>query len=282
MSGAIFSLALGLAGFGAAPVEREYSGAEAAVVHDVPGPATSPPAAPPTGETPAETPPPSPESAETLPVPPPVVAPPTTGSPAPGPAPAPAPAPAVTPPAAKPDAKKPTPKWWGPFPRPKITGFGGPAIHLTGLDRKFAAFVGLGGGVTFIQRISLGAMVMWLLNPSDAGTTALGARRRLNMNYGGVLLDVVLVRKGRVDLSLAGLIGGGGACLQNPEKGNCYDRTSFFLGQPSLAAHVKLLPVVRLVFEMGYRFVLAKGWTGPANGRLGAPVGTFMIEIGWF
>lgn len=183
-----------------------------------------------------------------------------------------------------PDARrKPaTPKWWGPFPRPTITGFGGPVAHLTGLNRKFALMVGLGGGVTIKRRVSLGAMVMWLLNPSDAGTTALGAKQRLNTNYGGLLLDVALVRKDRLDISLAGLIGGGGACLQDPEKGSCYSRTAFFLGQPSLGVHIRLLPVLRLAFAMGYRFVVAREWAGPANRQLGAPVGTVMLELGWF
>lgn len=257
MPGAIFSLAAALL---IAPTEREYSGAEEI----------------PVGETQQ----PPPVSGEVLPVPAPTVAPP------PEPVPAPL-APAPTP--AKPGpteigvtAKKPTPKWWGPFPRPRLTGFGGPAAHLTGLDRKFAMLVGLAGGVTIRQRVSIGGMLMWLLNPADAGTSELGSKQRLNTNYGGLLLDVVLVRNSRLDLSLAGLIGGGGACLQNPEKGTCYDRTSFFLGQPSLGVHVRLLPVVRLVFEVGYRFVVAKEWSGPTGGRLGAPVGTVKLELGWF
>jgi hypothetical protein len=118
--------------------------------------------------------------------------------------------------------------------------------------------------------------------PEPTPGPANSAKQRLNTNYGGLLLDVVLVRNSRLDLSLAGLIGGGGACLQNPEKGTCYDRTSFFLGQPSLGVHVRLLPVVRLVLEVGYRFVVAKEWSGPTGGRLGAPVGTVMLELGWF
>lgn len=225
----------------------------------------------------------TPVSGEVLPVPPPAVAPPPAPELAPvAPVPAPAPTPINSIPTSDGPKPKPTPKWWGPFPRPRITGFGGPVAHLTGLDGKFAMFVGLGGGVTLQRRVSIGGRILWLLNPSDAGTSTLGAKQRLNANYGGVSLDVVLVRKSRLDLSFAGLIGGGGACLQNPEKGNCYDRTSFFFGQPGLAAHIKLLPVVRLVLELGWRFVVAKQWTGPSNDRLGAPVGTVMIELGWF
>lgn len=230
-------------------------------------------------EAPAGEAPPTPQD-EVLPVPPPTTAPPPEPVPEVS---APAPAPVRPNQAATLDATKPaTPKWWGPFPRPRITGFGGPLAHLTGLDGKFAMMVGLGGGMTIRQRVSIGGMILWLLNPADAGTTELGSKRRLNANYGGLLIDVVLLRKGRVDLSLAGLIGGGGACLQNPEKGNCYDRTAFFFGQPSLGAHIRLLPVLRLVLEMGYRFVAAKGWTGPASSRLGAPAGTVMLELGWF
>lgn len=222
---------------------------------------------------------PSAVSGEVLPVPAPTAAPPPAPEPAPI-APEPAPEPAEVRPPSPP--AKPRPKWWGPTPRPTLTGFGGPATHLTGLNRKFAMMVGFGIGLTIKQRVSIGGMVMWLLNPGDAGTTMLGAKQRLNANYGGLLLDVRLVRAGRLDLSLAGLLGGGGACLQNPEKGTCYDRTAFFLGQPSLTAHVFLLPVLRLVFAMGYRFVVAKAWSGPSGQQLGAPVGTVMLELGWF
>lgn len=258
MSGAIFMLAVHLI---AEPSPgREYDGTA-----EIPASETT--------TTPAV-------SGEVLPVPAPAVIPPPVAEPTPT-APAPAPELPVSPrPESKP--RPATPKWWGPFPRPKITGFGGPVAHLTGLDRKFALMVGLGGGMTIRQRVSIGAMVLWLLNPSDAGTTAFGAKQRLNTNYGGLLLDVALVRRDRLDLSLAGLIGGGGACLQDPEKGSCYSRTAFFFGQPSLGVHIRLLPVLRLVFMMGYRLVVAREWAGPTNRQLGAPVGTVMLELGWF
>ena len=257
MSGAIFMLAVHLIA-GPSP-DREYSG---------------------TTEIPAsETTATPPVSGEVLPVPAPAAAPPPAAESTTAPAQAPS-----LPVSPRPDARptKATPKWWGPFPRPKITGFGGPVAHLTGLDRKFAMMVGLAGGLTIRQRVSIGAMVLWLLNPSDAGTTALGAKQRLNTNYGGLLLDVALVRRDRLDLSLAGLIGGGGACLQDPEKGSCYSRTAFFFGQPSLGVHIRLLPVLRLVFMMGYRLVAAREWAGPTGRQLGAPVGTVMLELGWF
>jgi hypothetical protein len=283
MSGAIFSLLLGLL---AAPDEREYDGAVEAVEA----------AARPTRETPPN----SALAPETSGVPdepnsvsedrevPPVPSPANSPAPAATPAPAPEPAPPVQRPPA-PDARaKPTPKWWGPFPRPRITGFGGPVAHFTGLKptsdlaRKFALMLGIAAGMTIRQRVSLGASVMWLLNPVDAGATAVGSKQRLNVNYGGLLLDVALVKRDRLDLSLAGLVGGGGACLQNPDKGTCYDRTAFFVGQPGLAAHIRLLPVVRLVFGLGYRFVVARSWSGPTGAGLGAPVGSAMLELGWF
>ncbi len=194
-------------------------------------------------------------------------------------APAPAPAPAVT---SAVQAEPPRPKWWGPYPRPKLSGFGGPILQLSGLDRKFAAMVGLGGGLMIRRRVSIGAAALWLLNPSEAGTTSVGAPQRLNFNFGALLLSVVVARTQRVDFMVGGLLGGGGACLQNPENGTCYARTAMFVGQPGLAAHIKLAPIVRLAVGLGYRFVAARAWSGPNSGRLGAPVGSVMLEFGLF
>lgn len=176
----------------------------------------------------------------------------------------------------------PTPKWWGPFPRPKLTGFGGPVVQGTGLAGNFAAMVGLAGGLTIKRRVSIGATALWLLNPADAGETSVGAPQRLNFNFGGLLLAVVFARTKRVDFTVGGVLGGGGACLQNPSSGSCYARTAMFVGQPELAAHIKLAPIVRLSLGLGYRLVAARGWTGPDSRRLGAPVGTLMLEFGLF
>ena len=175
-----------------------------------------------------------------------------------------------------------TPKWWGPFPRPKLTGFGGPVVQGTGFAGNFAAMVGLAGGLTIQQRVSIGATALWLLNPADAGKTSVGAPQRLNVNFGGLLLAVVFARVKRVDFTAGGLLGGGGACLQNPNNGSCYARTAMFVGQPELAAHIKLAPIVRLSLGLGYRLVAARGWTGPVSRQLGAPVGTVLLEFGLF
>ncbi len=198
-------------------------------------------------------------------------------SPPPSAAPTPAQSPAPTP---EPEPAR--PKWWGPFPRPAVTGFGGPLVHLTGANRAFAALVGLAGGITIRQRVSIGAAALWLLNPIDAGTNAVGSAQQLNLNFGGLHLAVVVARTKRLDFSLTGLFAGGGACLQNPRTGTCNDRTAMFVGQPGLDLHIRLAPVVRLVVGAGYRLVAARSWTGPRSLSLAAPAGTVMLEFGWF
>ena len=250
MLGAIFSLASLAPAGPAAPAERSYAGGDEVVAPDVGAAAPMNAAVPLTPRVPApsQVPPPEPE---------------------PGPLP-------------RQPKQEPTPKWWGPFPRPNITAFGGPIMQLTGLHGAFAATVGFGGGAWFRQRVGLGGMVMWLLNPSDAGTTALGAKQRLNINYGGLSLAVVVARVEPVSFTVEGLIGGGGACLQNPSTGSCFDKTALFLGQPGVGVHVRLAPIVRLALGAGYRLVAARGWGGPNSRQLGGPVGTVMLEFGLF
>ncbi|HEY0138326.1 MAG TPA: hypothetical protein VGB85_29780 [Nannocystis sp.] len=163
-----------------------------------------------------------------------------------------------------------------------MTGFGGPVLQLSGLDRKFAAIVGIAVGATIKRRVSIGAAAFRLLNPSDAGPTSVGAPQRLDFTYGALLVAVVFARTQRVDFTVEGLIGGGGACLQNPNNGSCYARTAMFVGQPGLAARITLAPIVRIALGLGYRFVAARSWSGPGDARLGAPVGSVMLEFGLF
>lgn len=176
----------------------------------------------------------------------------------------------------------PTSRWMGPFPRPKVVGFLGPVLQLTRLDAAFGAMVGLNAGAWIRERFGIGGEVLWLLNPIDAGKTALGASQRLNVNYGGLTLAVVLARTKALSFAVEGLIGGGGACLQNPSNGSCYARTAMFLGQPGIGLHIRLGPIVRLVLGFGYRLVKSRAWTGPGDRQLGGPAGTVMLELGWF
>ncbi|MBA3548427.1 MAG: hypothetical protein H0T76_18245 [Nannocystis sp.] len=185
-------------------------------------------------------------------------------------------------PLSQPSQNGPTPRWWGPFPRPKVIGFVGPMLQLTRLNAAFGATVGFGGGAWIRQRFAVGAAVLWLLNPIDAGKTTLGATQRLNVNYGGLTLAVVVARTRALSFTVEGLIGGGGACMQNPNDGSCYARTTMFLGQPGVGFHIKLGPIIRLVLGFGYRLVQARAWTGPGNQQLGGPTGTVMLELGWF
>ncbi|MBZ5709501.1 hypothetical protein [Nannocystis pusilla] len=247
-------------------------------------PAPEPPASPDTLATePEPTSPPAPAPPDVAPPPASPEAPPTSNDVAPTPAASdPAPPPAASDPA-PPPAPAPTPtrpRWWGPDPRPKVSGYGGPTLRLSGLHGAFAAFVGLEGGINIVQRVTVGATLQWLLNPVDAGAFARGGATRININYGGLVVDVAYVRGKRVAGTLGGLLGGGGGCVQNPENGRCADKTAFFVGEPRAGLRVVLAPIVRLHLAVGYRLVAARTWTGPQN--LGGPMGMVMLEFGWF
>ncbi|HEY8377148.1 MAG TPA: hypothetical protein VIK91_11695 [Nannocystis sp.] len=242
-----------------------------------PAPTTSTSAAP-SGDPPPTFPSPAAPSGDPTP---------TTSSSAPSREPAPSPAassppsgptasPASTP--SKPDPAR--PRWWGPEPRPKVSGYGGPALHLSGLHGAFAAFVGIEGGLNIVQRVTVGASLLWLLNPVDARAHAIGPANRLNFNYGGLVVDVAYVRRERLAGTIGGLLGGGGACLQDPNNGDCADRLGFFLGEPRAGLRVRLAPVVRLHLAFGWRLVAARTWKGPR--ALGGPSGSIILEFGWF
>lgn len=191
-----------------------------------------------------------------------------------------APASVSTGPAPAPAAAPARPRWWGPDPRPKVSGYGGPALRLSGLHGAFAALVGLEGGINIIQRVTVGASLLWLLNPVDARTYAAGTATRINLNYGGLVVDVAYVRGKRVAGTLGGLLGGGGACVQDPNNGRCADKVGFFVGEPRAGVRVVLGPIVRLHLAFGWRLVAARAWEGPR--ALGGPSGSVTLEFGWF
>lgn len=211
---------------------------------------------------------------------------PAPGARAPDPTPADASPPASPPPASpassptSPTGEPARPRWWGPYPRPKVSGYGGPALRLSGLHGAFAAFVGVEGGINIVQRLTLGASLLWLLNPVDARTFAVGTATRLNFNYGGLVVDLAYVRGKRLAGTIGGLLGGGGACVQDPNNGDCADRLGFFVGEPRTGLRVILAPIVRLHLAFGWRLVAARAWDGPR--ALGGPSGTLTLEFGLF
>ena len=170
-----------------------------------------------------------------------------------------------------------------PAPRsPPFTGYGGAAVRLTGLNGEFAALVGIEAGVNLLQRVTIGGSLLWLLNPTPAGEFTRGAANRININYGGLAVHYTYARAKRVGGTIGGLIGGGGACVQNPENGRCADRTGFFVGEPRLGLQIQLAKIVRLHLAFGWRLLAARAWGGPPEPRLGGPTGGATLEFGWF
>ena len=153
-------------------------------------------------------------------------------------------------------------------------------MRLSGLHGAFAAFIGLEGGINILQRLTIGGSLLWLLNPADARAYRAGSATRININYGGLVVDVAYLRGKRVSGTLGGLLGGGGGCIQDPNTGDCADRTAFFVGEPRTGLRIVLAPIVRLHLALGYRLIAARRWTGPQN--LGSPTGTITLEFGWF
>lgn len=156
------------------------------------------------------------------------------------------------------------------------------ALRFSGLHGAFAALIGLEGGINVLQRVTIGASVLWLLNPVEAKEYAIGPATRLNLNYGGLVVDVSYIKRKRVAGTIGGLLGGGGACVQNPENGACATKTAFFVGEPRLGVRVVLAPIVRLHIAMGYRLVASRAWSGPPDARLFGPSGSVTLEFGWF
>jgi hypothetical protein len=130
-----------------------------------------------------------------------------------------------------------------------------PEVKFSSVDGRFANFVGLRGGILLNEKFLIGFGGYGLTNVQTLPA----------MGYGGLVLEYSPKPHGLVNLSMGGLVGGGGAY-----------GLSFFAAEPEARLRVNVTRWFRLGFGGGYRFIGGAAW---ANSILRGPVTTLSAEF---
>lgn len=130
-----------------------------------------------------------------------------------------------------------------------------PEVKFSSIDGRFANFVGLRAGILLNDKFLIGFGGYGLTNVQTLPA----------MGYGGLVLEYSPKSQSLVNLSVGGLVGGGGVYS-----------TSFFVAEPEARLRVNVTRWFRLGFGGGYRFI---GGAGGANSVLRGPVATLSTEF---
>jgi hypothetical protein len=169
-----------------------------------------------------------------------------------------------------------------------VSGFGGPSMRLTSVNRKVGMTVGFRGGLLLGKRLSIGAAYYNLrrrfgppIRDDDDNAMA------LKMAYGGALLGITVVRHENLELNIQSLFGAGKGCVSyNVKPTNyahgCVESVKMFVAEPEAVFNVNVSDWMRMGFTVGYRVVVRERWSPPNDFNLsGAHMGV-NFDFGWF
>lgn len=163
----------------------------------------------------------------------------------------------------------------------KVGMYFAPTFTLAGVNRLPGFMLGADFGVLLGERFSVGVAGKVLVTPLAAQRND-GRTFNLRLPYAGVTLGVALVRVKFFSIGVQTLLGGGRVCLNDERLDRCVNRAAMFVAEPELGLQFAVTKFLRLVLSGGYRVVVAQGWSGPANGRLGGFSGTLSLRLGKF
>ena len=162
------------------------------------------------------------------------------------------------------------------------SGFGGPVMKMSEVNNEFAVFVGGRGGWLIDQTFVLGGGGYGLV--TDVETGLVDDRDEpvdLSLGYGGVQLEYLHDSWELVHFSLAMLIGGGGATLDD-RRGDSLEDDGFFVLEPEVNMNLNVTEFFRIGVGAGYRWVNGVDLTGLDDSDLSAVAGTLTFRFGGF
>ena len=169
-----------------------------------------------------------------------------------------------------------------------VSGYGGIVTRGSAVARKMGILRGFHGGLLLGERLSIGLAYHRLKR--RFGAPLLDANNQpmaLEMAYGGVELGVTAVRRGRFELGIQTLFGGGVSCVTYDVNGRsnvaeCVESVRMMVLEPSAVANVRITDWMRLGIEGGYRGVARTAWRPPTDLDLGGGFFGVNLDFGWF
>lgn len=132
-------------------------------------------------------------------------------------------------------------------------GFGGPAVRFTQIDGNFGVLTGGRGGWIINHRFVLGGGGYGLANPNQVtapDATGDAVTGKLEMGYGGGLIEYVIASNAMIHGSVELLVGAGGLTTQKHA-----DDDAFFVIEPGANLMLNITQFFRLGAGVSYRSV---------------------------
>lgn len=169
-----------------------------------------------------------------------------------------------------------------------VSGYGGMITRGSAVSGKMGLLRGYHGGLLLGDRLSIGVAYHRL--KKRFGSPIVDGQGRpiaLEMAYGGVEIGATVVRRGRFELGVQTMFGGGVSCLTYDVNGRsnvaeCVESVRMMVLEPSVLANVRVTDWMRLGLEGGYRGVARSEWIAPTDFDLGGGFFGLNLDFGWF
>lgn len=169
-----------------------------------------------------------------------------------------------------------------------VSGYGGMITRGSAVSGKMGVLRGYHGGLLLGDRLSIGVAYHRL--KKRFGAPILDGEGRpiaLEMAYGGLEIGATVVRRGRFELGVQTMFGGGASCLTYDVNGRtnvaeCVESVQMMVLEPSVLANIRVTDWMRLGLEAGYRGVARSEWVAPTDFDLGGGFFGLNLDFGWF
>lgn len=169
-----------------------------------------------------------------------------------------------------------------------VSGYGGMITRGSAVSGKMGVLRGYHGGLLLGDRLSIGVAYHRL--KKRFGAPILDGQGRpiaLEMAYGGLEIGATVVRRGRFELGIQTMFGGGASCLTYDVNGRsnvaeCVESVQMMVLEPSVLANIRVTDWMRLGLEGGYRGVARSEWVAPTDFDLGGGFFGLNLDFGWF
>lgn len=164
-------------------------------------------------------------------------------------------------------------------------GFVSADMRFGDIADDFGVFMGGTLALLLKHRVYLGVRGAGLITDEAVdGSAGTVNDPPIHMGYGGIVAGYVIPTRSLVQFTAETLLAAGGVKLD--DDGHVEDEDEdwegVFVFEPVLGAELKLAPIVRLGFGVGYRFVGGVDTPGLEDRDLRGAVGTATLRLGWF
>lgn len=174
-----------------------------------------------------------------------------------------------------------------------LSGFGGPVVKFTSINKEFAVMVGGYGGLLINHSFLIGLGGYGLVNNLEPNQTAIDyfgivRKSRIEFGYGGGVLEYIGNPGRIVHYTVTALIGAGGVTYRERYDHDFdfgqYDANTetVFASELSAAVELNITTFFRMDVGAGYRFISGVNLVGLKNEDLSGPSANITFKFGAF